>query len=188
MSSYGKQIATTAAIGVFIALSVGLGIYYANPAAHYSPASSSSSTNTNTQSASSSSSSHTTTYTSIDSTSTSFATVTSATTLSYSKSGSALSIDYVAVNISSCNVYQFSVNVTESNSGFGDGPPFHYVWNFGDNGTWWIHTNSSSIEHTYTSGGNYQVGLYVSSTPDRPTGPVSTASETFVVAVQSSGC
>lgn len=43
MSGYGKQIATTAAVGVFIALVIGLGIYYANPAKYVLATSSSSS-------------------------------------------------------------------------------------------------------------------------------------------------
>ncbi len=46
MSGYGKQIATTVAVGVFIALVIGLGIYYANPAKYALATSLSSSSST----------------------------------------------------------------------------------------------------------------------------------------------
>jgi hypothetical protein len=186
LSGYGKQIATTAAIGVVIALSVGLGIYYTNPAARYSPtASSSMPTSTNTQSVSTS---HMTLYTSTISTSTTnYKTINSATTLSFPKASSPLSINYIVISTPNCNTYHFIVNVTDSGY-YGSGPPFNYVWNFGDNGTWWEGTSSNSTSHTYTAAGSFTVGLNVYDTPASPTRPNVGDTVYFAVALPPSGC
>jgi PKD repeat protein len=184
LSGYGKQIATTAVIGVVIALSVGLAIYYANPAARYSP-SSSISTSTNTESVSTTWS---TIYTSTNSYSTSsYKTINSATTISFPKASSPLSINYIVITTPNCSTYHFDVNVTDIGY-YGSGPPFKYVWDFGDNGTWSVGTSSNSTSHTYLSTGSYTIDLSVFDTPASPSKPNVGDTVYFAVVLPPSGC
>jgi len=132
-------------------------------------------------------------------TSTSYTTVTSNTTIAYPNPctpytcyGGGVLIKYIALTTSRCDVYTFTVNVTD-HSGTSR-PPFQYQWDYGDNATapyLWQQTPTGSnlTTHTYSSAGSYIVQVEVTDTPLGPYEMTQGAATSFLVVVPpSAGC
>ena len=98
-------------------------------------------------------------------------------------------IKYVAITTSRCDVYTFTVNVTDHSGS--SHPPFQYQWDYGDNATapyLWQQTPISSnlTTHAYNSAGSFIVQVEVTDTPLGPYEMTQGAATSFVVVVPSS--